>query len=867
MEIDHFLHTRHPLKLIEEVNNKFVCHGCDKSLSPGLIYGCRCSGCEFYLHKACSELPQHLQHFLHRCTLVLDTTSSFKCHACFKHGHGFTYFCIFCRFYMHVECALRPPKPNIESADKKIIKQYFSHGHGTCHRLTLVDENRKNGIHFVHRHLYHCGRCRFDMHVECALRPTIKSIGDWDCEEIVEHFTHWHPLTLIDENEKKDLQVGCGICEKLICFDSGSGSTVYGCKECNFFVHKSCMINIPRQINDHLFHPSCPLILLTTTQYKCAGCDEKHSGLVFRCAKHSFQLDLKCALAPTLDQSSSSKDADRILYIGHTHALLALRNNNKADDDITASEVAHHPCGVCGEKCSLEILDEDPCFGCKRCDLLLHKSCLMNTPRQINDHVFHPSSCGPLILLTTPSSFKCAGCDDEHVSSLAYSCAKCGFQLDGKCALLQTLHHYSSKDAANKIQYAAHKHPLIALHHQNKDDIDRCGVCREKCSLELDDDDPCCFGCERCQFFIHRQCAFQFTAEPEIHHYYFHPLHPLTLSSLQTSTKIGRCSACLGWIDEFLLVYRCAKCNFNLHVDCAKPKLAATTRDLLVKYEGHSHHLKFFDKTCINATSCCICNQNTARNCIFRCVACKFDMHLYCHPSAPKTVKHNCHLHPLSLTESPFEFELISPQYQGEDSESDDEFYCDVCEEKRDKYESVYYCKKCKFIAETRCVISELLPSITGSEGHHTREGKVISIDEESSALEASISKRTNEIAELRKEKKPLELEIEKRKAELQELEMKHNAITGKLDEFETDRVLWNYQLNHNLGGKYKATSEEASTSVDEDTHTSKEQQNQMEDKIIPPAATMELEAILQQVEDWLEIPIPAAVSDGIDNL
>ncbi|OMO52573.1 Zinc finger, PHD-type [Corchorus olitorius] len=816
--INHFLHS-HPLTLVEEVvYPKSLCNGCKKSLSPGPIYGCSRSGCQFYLHQTCTELPREIQNFFHPCPLplVLHTLSDFWCDACFERGSGFS---------------------------------------------------------------YGCRSCNFDMHVECAQRGKITSTGYEDgdhSEEIIKHFTHWHPLRLVG---KKDLQVGCGICENLICFDSFSAAA-YGCEECNFYIHKSCMINIPQQINNHLFHPSCPLILLIKPRFTCDGCGDQHRyDLVFRCRECYFNLDVKCAFRPTLDANKilyaahnhlllalpdiiakevncdacgekfsleldedpcfgckrcdlllhkscimnipqeinhlfhpscpltlltppssyecadQSKDANKIQYVEHKHPLVALH-------DIIASKV-DHPCGICEEKLSLEP-DEDPCFGCERCDLFLHKSCMINIPQEVN-HLFHPSC--PLTLLTPPSfykrddndlflrrvgwddlpsSYRCAGCDDEHASGLAYGCEKCGFQLDAKCALLPTLDQ--SKDA-DKIQHVAHKHPLLALPHNKKNNniIDRCGVCGEKCPSN-----SCC-GCERCQFYIHRRCAIEYSIEAEIHHY-FHPLHPLTLSSPPTveSTTPSKCGACLGSIDEFMLVYRCAKCNFNLYVDCAKAK-----QQLLVKYEGHSHHLTFFDKTC-TATSCHICDR-AALNCFLRCVACDFNLHLYCHSSTPKTITPKCHLHPITLTESPFKFELISPEYQ-EASESDDEFYCDVCEEKRYKKESVYYCQECKFIAETRCVISKLLPSVVGSEGHDTEDGRVIiSTDEENSALEASIAERDEEIANLKDDKEPLEEEIEWLQNTLMARKDELERMKSKLESLETDRFLWNYQLNLNF--------------------------------------------------------------------
>ncbi|XVF51810.1 hypothetical protein PTKIN_Ptkin04bG0214300 [Pterospermum kingtungense] len=552
-----------------------------------------------------------IHHFLHTHPLILTeekVNDEVHCKGCGKGLSGPIYGCSDCKFYLHRSCAELPkeiqnflhPCPLLLNITSYTCNACFQHGSGFSYR---------------------CKRCDFDMHVECALRPTIESEG----EELIHHFTHWHPLALVDQ-KNKDLEVRCGICDKL-CYDS-SGSSAYGCEECNFFLHKSCMINIPRQIN-HWFHPSCPLILLTTSSDECDGCDEGGSRLVFRCGKcQNFQLDVKCALLPTVE----SKGADKIQHSGHQHPL-ALRE-------------------------SMELVSEV-----------------------------------------------------------------------------------------------------------------RCGACLENCLGP-------CFVCERCDFYLHRQCALEFPQEIQ---HPFHPLHPLTLSPLppDADRDTFQCPACRGDGDRSLLLYRCNKCDFNLHARCANPKLTP----FLLKYGGHPHFLTYFDKT--SAPFFCEICWNKTQSCFFQCVACQFAIHLHCLPSAPKTIKHKRHLHPLTLTRSPFQFELNTPD---DWYNSDDEFYCDVCEEKRFKFEPVYYCEECKFIAEIRCVMSELFASLISQS---SMTGKVISRDEKSSALEATIVKLNNEIAELRAKEKPLELEMEKLQAELE-------PIKQKLEELETDRVMSIYELNHN---------------------------------------------------------------------
>ncbi|TYI70190.1 hypothetical protein E1A91_D08G204600v1, partial [Gossypium mustelinum] len=427
---------------------------------------------------------------------------------------------------------------------------------------------------------YRCVKCDFDMHVECTQRPIIQSQGDE--EELIQHFTHWHPLKLVPPNNH--LEVGCAICIKL-CFINASNSSSYGCQDCNFFVHHSCMINIPHQIN-HFFHRPCPLVLLTKIPYQCEGCDEASSGLAFHCGKCKFQLDVKCTLLPIVE----SKDTDKIFqHPAHDHPL-ALHESKEFGTEVR--------CRGCGEYYLL-----DPCFG------------------------------------------------------------------------------YSKRS---------------------------------------------------CTFFLHRKCAVEL--QPEIH-YPFHSLHPLTLL----------CD--LSYQCKFLLRYRCAKCDFELYIDCYKPKV--TIPDF--KYEGHVHYLSYFDNA-LAPIECNICHED-AQTGFFRCVACAFNIHIHCIRSTSKTIKHERHLHPLTVTKLPFQYEMISAEHE---NGSNDKFYCDICEKRRYKFESVYYCPECKFIVEVRCVIFELLPSLTILEEQSTEKGTVDSENEGSSAIEATIENLNDQIAKSKQKRKSL---------------------------------------------------------------------------------------------------------------
>ncbi|KAL1087685.1 hypothetical protein V6Z11_D08G200200 [Gossypium hirsutum] len=208
-----------------------------------------------------------------------------------------------------------------------------------------------------------------------------------------------------------------------------------------------------------------------------------------------------------------------------------------------------------------------------------------------------------------------------------------------------------------------------------------------------------------------------------------------------------------------------------------------------------------------------------------------------------KQLTHKWHIDCLSLTQSPLEFELN----RLEDADnSDDEFYCDVCEEKREKKDSVYYCAECKFIAEVGCVISELVPSYNTPEEHNAVTSRAISKDEDYSAKEIRLAELNNEIIELSAKSKPLIQEREPLNIEIMLLNEKHLQLQGRLQEIETEllqiiritdnlevkRFLCKHQPKHRITEDMFST--EASTSGG--LSLSAEQARHMEDesKLLP---------------------------------
>ncbi|KAL1143783.1 hypothetical protein V6Z11_A11G183600 [Gossypium hirsutum] len=330
-------------------------------------------------------------------------------------------------------------------------------------------------------------------------------------------------------------------------------------------------------------------------------------------------------------------------------------------------------------------------YGCNRCRYFFHKSCLDRLKPEVQsffhpcplliNHLIHPCT---LLFLTTRISHCCDKCGEDIISRIEFRCHKCYFYLHVKCALLPTV---DSEDA-KEIQHFSHPHPLALIeNHKDFNNEPQCVACVETCLAPTT-----AFRCSRrsCNhFFLHKSGALKLPClRPHINHP-SHPQHKLTIASLPYNDEIRPCGACYMGFDSCLIAYSCPKdrygCGFNLHLDCSKLEPSFVL-------DGHNHFLTLIEK--VADMTCHFCGANCC-NFILRCLECDINIHIQCLPSAPKTISHKSHLHPLLFTNA---------------YNSDDEFYCDVCEEKRNKRELIYFCEECRFIAEVKCVLSAVLP-------------------------------------------------------------------------------------------------------------------------------------------------------------
>lgn len=221
-----------------------------------------------------------------------------------------------------------------------------------------------------------------------------------------------------------------------------------------------------------------------------------------------------------------------------------------------------------------------------------------------------------------------------------------------------------------------HKHPLIESPPPNN------GANCSHCELPIIDRE--CYGCPRCDYYIHKLCGDL----PVTLKHTLHDQHPLTLlkTSPGTSNATNYCYQCRNpCINGF--TYHCLTCRVIFHLKCL----------FSLKHDKHEHPLIFShlgtDLDGIQIShKCNICGFPVIRF-NFSCMSCEFYIHHEC-SLIPSIIKHR-HVHELTIRHN-FPDEC-------------DQVYCDLCEdrdnEELDRALSYYYCKRCDYIGHLHCCL------------------------------------------------------------------------------------------------------------------------------------------------------------------
>ncbi|KAK9055362.1 hypothetical protein SSX86_026445 [Deinandra increscens subsp. villosa] len=299
----------------------------------------------------------------------------------------------------------------------------------------------------------------------------------------------------------------------------------------------------------------------------------------------------------------------KVLEHEHPLKLVDLKVIKNEESDEEEEEKDHVPqdefvcpCNRCGQeindyyrynyKCSLDD---------NSCDYSLHKFCA-ELPATLH-HMSHPH---PLELHEIPYKWKCEYCKRKHnANEVGYRCSS------DDCSMLFVDVICAVEAKSRMIHHPSHPHPLVSL--TTNPILCECRACGKEHKGIF-------FQCTTCSdFAIHIECAFlpktlliQRTTNDVFHH-----THPLTLSysfskAEQSANYYQTCRVCgENFADDYnLWLYKCDKCMYYAHLDCATSRkepfmsmLSSASWGLTIKnFKDADYrdllHLPFPDQSC-----------------------------------------------------------------------------------------------------------------------------------------------------------------------------------------------------------------------------------------------------------------------------
>ncbi|KAI4363764.1 hypothetical protein MLD38_019939 [Melastoma candidum] len=249
-----------------------------------------------------------------------------------------------------------------------------------------------------------------------------------------------------------------------------------------------------------------------------------------------------------------------------------------------------------------------------------------------------------------------------------------------------------------KFRHFSHRHPLTLIEQKASTESSLplpiqyyCHCCMEHITS-----DQRYYLCDHCDFSLHKSCA----ELPQCWDALFH-VHPLRLMILEHEREFRSwnridilisCIVCKQGTEKGP-VYRCWKCHaFFIHHQCA----VSLMED--VRHECHAHPLRFHTLPEEKTFNCYGCGGEGKSVC-YSCSECQSIFHLECAMKLTLTpsVKHKCHWDTLVLTSTP-------------PKDDSDEYYCEVCAQRRHRDHWIYYCKPCEYEAHPHCVNPDIPP-------------------------------------------------------------------------------------------------------------------------------------------------------------
>ncbi|XVF84440.1 hypothetical protein PTKIN_Ptkin17bG0036900 [Pterospermum kingtungense] len=241
---------------------------CDGCTLPVLDSFYHCSQCDFFLHKACAELPKMKHVWHHSCPqpLILVSDDIFRCGICGEVSNGFGYKCDECYDHTCFLCviALTPGAQTSQGHEHPLF--FYPTYEGQC---SACGDEIKGA--------FRCKDCNFALDWVCIRLPTI---ARHKCDE------HLLALTYHDDNNYLKHHY-CDICEK----KRDPNRWFFHCANCDTCAHVKCVLGkYPciklGSIYKKRDHPH-PLTFVKKSYYypKCIKCDEPCEYLALECAE------------------------------------------------------------------------------------------------------------------------------------------------------------------------------------------------------------------------------------------------------------------------------------------------------------------------------------------------------------------------------------------------------------------------------------------------------------------------------------------------------------------------------------------------------------------------------------------------------
>ncbi|XP_022743779.1 uncharacterized protein LOC111294624 [Durio zibethinus] len=623
--------------------------------------------------------------FLHKHYLLFDhyNNQDASCDKCNQKIDRWAYNCETCNFWLHSACAEQQLPPQI------------SHSFHSQHPLTLyfdvIDFICDKCFTLSRGHRYHCNDCNLEIDVSCAAHSTHDEtvLGKKESRRSdsryrkIDHFVHRDRLTGIFNYRKVGKKHrSCGWCEKHL------SGMCYGCFECfeKFYIHETCLSNIPTKILGHPFHTSHPLYIQPAMKFNnskpcCNACKDEIVGEAYRCQKCQFSLHVLCSrLQPSLKHEI------------HDHGL-------------SYFEIKHpnvtYQCNMCDKNIGAKYI-QNRFYRCVQCDFNFHLKCLEILPSVI--HKYHRHT---LILVNRfreddSGEYFCDICEEERKPKHPiYCCKNCTYIAHIQCALnkvdskvlkpeliqqeeAEKGNEESQKhDLERQIEHFTHQHSLNYYEViEKKEDL----LCKA-CNLEINGEG---YGCESCEYYLHKTCA-------KLSYEVLHPLHTQHPLKLFAGSEPFLCEECRDFSVGFM--YVCYLCSFIVDVKCAtikthdnesqRRKEMGRESKLCLFSQDHELYFLNFSLKPQKDFKCSICFLLLSGP-IQYCIRCHYFLHESC-LGFPREIQLSL-IHP----EHPLHPIVNKSRYAG----------CLACRVSFDKYDIVYNCEECEFYLHLSCANS-----------------------------------------------------------------------------------------------------------------------------------------------------------------